>query len=762
MSASLVGPGARRLAVGRPALPAAVLGLASVMLLGGLVASFLVPGHSVEFAHGEQAASTLAAILALSLIARGPACDRRRVARGLTAAMVATVAGVILWDLQPALETDPSPFTIGLFLVGTVAAIWTLVPPVFVAGLRRRQVVALAIDALILLVAATTFGAALWRLVLAPAGWSSDMRSVLVVGVVLVAGAGALFLGLLHRRVAPGLRGAYAVIDGITVMGIALIAWLTLVTHGNPAAAVEVEFLYGVGVLLVAYGAATWDLSASSAPSFLRFARFAIGAFPPAAVFICLVLNLVAPKLGGLDVVNVGSAVVVALALLRQIWLTVDAHRANDAERAARISEGAAHARLAREIEDRAAVLASLLRLEAKPTSEETAREICRGAVELEGIDGAVIRAFDPSGQMIVLGASGPADLPGTTGMRLSRVRSAIMAERVTEGPWVETFGPSRDEHIDHLFELGLRATANAPLVYNDQPIGVVGLSSTSETPGDALAERLTTAREFGLHAGALLGPGLAEAAHRAELRASVSNIIATSAFQPVFQPVVDIQSGATVGFEALTRFTDGRRPDLWFADADACGMGPRLELACLRAALVAADALPADAWLSVNASPGLAGSPSGLIAALETASRSIVLEITEHAAVGSYEDLKAALAPIRPRVRIAVDDAGAGYSGLQQILEIEPDIVKLDITLVRSVDSNLARRALVSSMVSFAAATGCTLLAEGIETVPELDTLRALGVTLGQGYLIARPAPVEVFATDRPALDPACGATSR
>ena len=733
--------------MGRLFRPAAVLGLAAIVLLSGLAASFLVPDHSAELAHGEQLASTLAALIAISFVARGPSSERRGIARGLIGAAIVTVIGVILWDLQPASESEPSTLALGLLASGASIAVLTLVPPVFVARLPRHQIIGLTIDALILLVCTVTLGAALWRLVLAPAGWQSDMLAVLVVGIGLVAGPGALFLGLLQRRVPPGIRGAYAIVDGITIMGIAVIAWLTLVVHGHPALAVEVEFLYGVGILLIAYGATTWDLSAATSPSFLQFTQFASAAFPPLAVLVCLVLNLMVPHSVGLDVVNLGTALVVVLTLLRQIRLTIDAHQANLAERVARLSERAAHTRLSREIEDRAAVLASLIRLEAKPSPEETAREICRRAVELEGIDGAVIRIFDPSGQMIVLGAAGPGDLPSTAEMRLSPLRSALMAERAAQGPWVETFDSSTDEHLDHLFLLGLRATANAPLIYNDTAIGVVGLSSTAETPGDALAERLTTVREFGVHAGALLGPGLAQAAHRAQLRAAVLNILTTCAFRPVFQPVVDIQSGATIGFEALTRFTDGRRPDHWFADADACGLGPRLELACMQAALLAAEALPAGAWVSVNASPELAGSPAGLIDAFARSSRSIVLEVTEHSAVGSYEAFKTALAPMRPRVRIAIDDAGAGYSGLQQILELEPDIVKLDITLVRSVDSNLARRALVSSMVSFAAATGCTLLAEGIETAAELETLRALGVRLGQGYLLAKPAPIEVFA---------------
>jgi EAL domain-containing protein (putative c-di-GMP-specific phosphodiesterase class I) len=136
----------------------------------------------------------------------------------------------------------------------------------------------------------------------------------------------------------------------------------------------------------------------------------------------------------------------------------------------------------------------------------------------------------------------------------------------------------------------------------------------------------------------------------------------------------------------------------------------------------------------------------------LEACEREIVLEITEHAPVESYADLTAALDLLRSQVRIAVDDAGAGYAGLQHILEIRPDIVKLDIALVRGVDGDPVRRALVAGMVAFAREGGCSLLAEGIETDSELSTLQTLGVALGQGYLLGRPASIDALPAARAA----------
>jgi EAL domain-containing protein (putative c-di-GMP-specific phosphodiesterase class I) len=131
---------------------------------------------------------------------------------------------------------------------------------------------------------------------------------------------------------------------------------------------------------------------------------------------------------------------------------------------------------------------------------------------------------------------------------------------------------------------------------------------------------------------------------------------------------------------------------------------------------------------------------------------REVVLEVTEHAPIDSYAGLSDALTGLRGHVRIAVDDAGAGYAGLQHILQIRPDIVKLDISPVRDLDTDPVRRALISGMVSFARDAGFVLLAEGIETESELVALRALGVSLGQGYLLGRPARIESIVEEQAA----------
>jgi EAL domain-containing protein (putative c-di-GMP-specific phosphodiesterase class I) len=117
------------------------------------------------------------------------------------------------------------------------------------------------------------------------------------------------------------------------------------------------------------------------------------------------------------------------------------------------------------------------------------------------------------------------------------------------------------------------------------------------------------------------------------------------------------------------------------------------------------------------------------------------VLEVTEHAQVPDYDALRQALAPLRAAgAKLAIDDAGAGYSSLQHILQLRPDIIKLDMGLTRSVDRDPAKRALAAALCHFARETGCQIVAEGIETEAEFTTLESLGVAKGQGYLLGRP----------------------
>ncbi|HET7520692.1 MAG TPA: EAL domain-containing protein, partial [Candidatus Limnocylindria bacterium] len=214
-----------------------------------------------------------------------------------------------------------------------------------------------------------------------------------------------------------------------------------------------------------------------------------------------------------------------------------------------------------------------------------------------------------------------------------------------------------------------------------------------------------------------------------------------------VFQPVVRLDDRTVVGYEALTRFTDGSSPLQRFAEAERAGLAIDLEAAAMESAMHAAAALPAGPWLSVNLSPAVLPNLRQLASLAAGSVRPLVVEITERMAIDDYGAARRLLRRHLPEARIAVDDAGAGFASLRHIAELRPSIVKLDMQLVRNVHRDPAREALVAGMVHFAAASGCELIAEGIETEQERRALVRLGVTLGQGFLLGRPDAMIVAA---------------
>ena len=207
-------------------------------------------------------------------------------------------------------------------------------------------------------------------------------------------------------------------------------------------------------------------------------------------------------------------------------------------------------------------------------------------------------------------------------------------------------------------------------------------------------------------------------------------------------QPIYRLADHKIIGFEALTRFPDHdeRGPDMWFQEAHRIGLGHQLELVAVRSALAAAAALPTSIYLAINVSPDTLGDPE-LIAAIDQADdRALVLEVTEHAVVEDYAEIRRSLGHLRGRARIAVDDAGAGYSGLRHILDLQPDLIKLDKSLTRSIDKDEARTALAIALVGFGQAIGSKIIAEGVETAEECAALGRLGVDAAQGHFLSAP----------------------
>jgi len=213
------------------------------------------------------------------------------------------------------------------------------------------------------------------------------------------------------------------------------------------------------------------------------------------------------------------------------------------------------------------------------------------------------------------------------------------------------------------------------------------------------------------------------------------------------FQPIVDLASGRVVGAEALARFKDPRGEPIpterTFLDAHAVGLGVELELAVIALALGCQGRLPDGRYLALNVSPAVLDHP-GLVEELRRheVDRPLVVELTEHQAVEDYLALGAQLDRLRGLgIRVAVDDVGSGFSSFRHVTRVNPDILKLDRTLVSGIDDDPVRQSLASAIVSFARDVGAVVVSEGIESESELCCLKDLSVGCGQGFHLARPS---------------------
>jgi EAL domain-containing protein (putative c-di-GMP-specific phosphodiesterase class I)/CheY-like chemotaxis protein len=343
--------------------------------------------------------------------------------------------------------------------------------------------------------------------------------------------------------------------------------------------------------------------------------------------------------------------------------------------------------------------------------------------------------------------------MPGGGGPRAAR-------EILRRSPDSRVIALSAHEEIDSVLEM-LRAGALGYVVKGDSTDAIVKAihrsldhqgTFSSQVTGDmahALAEQLH-----------MVSQGSEQ--RRQELEDRISRVLdgygdgdgdGDDELYMAYQPILDLKDNEVVGLEALARFTSppDRSTDTWLAEADAVGRLLEMELACLRTAIRDLERLPEEAYLSLNVSPATAIAPELHEVLGGVPAERLVLEMTEHARVDDYPTLKAALGAFRERgVRLAIDDAGAGFASLRHIVLLHPDFIKLDITLTRDVHVDETRRALVAALVAFGSQIGAKVVAEGVEFAEQLATLRQEGVQFGQGFYLARPQPLPHVGTTK------------
>ncbi len=366
-----------------------------------------------------------------------------------------------------------------------------------------------------------------------------------------------------------------------------------------------------------------------------------------------------------------------------------------------------------------------------------------RGLGNVHGIADAagaleLVAGIDPELVLLDLQMSGVDGYELLAGLR-ERAGGAYLPVLVLTG--------DRSPHaINRALDLGARDFVTEPVDGDEITLRVRNLLETKELH--------TTLRHHNVALRAQLGDFERATGYRMEMRetvrARVDAVLQTGDLEMVFQPIVQMPGERVVGCEALARFSQPphQGPERWFAEADRVGRGTELELLAAAKALDRLADLPPSMFMSVNVSASTALAPELHHLLDDVDSERVVLELTEHVPVEDYDAVSAGLSDLRQRgVRLASDDTGAGYAGFRHLLGLSPDIIKLDISLARDIDQDPVRRALAGALVAFAHDVDAQVIAEGVETNGELETLEALHVPWLQGFHLGRPGSLDDVA---------------
>jgi EAL domain-containing protein (putative c-di-GMP-specific phosphodiesterase class I) len=419
-------------------------------------------------------------------------------------------------------------------------------------------------------------------------------------------------------------------------------------------------------------------------------------------------------------------------------------------------------------------------------------RVLAEALVLVPSAEGAVIELCNKRAALVITAATG--NLADSVGSVLS-VANSLSGLAIQSGFTQRCHDATSDPRVDTKLasELGILSMICVPLRWGEEQVGVLNVTSSeacafapadeaslaglapfvSTVIGAAVDLASCTTELLGIHQGAAartLGHGhLGGPSEIARARSAfVANVVCPGAafdsaardrieqaltgtgLTIVLQPIVSLSSGVVVEVEALARFTapPARGPDRWFAEAASVGLGRPLELFAIERALSLLPELPEPLRMAVNAGPDTFCSPE-LLSLLETSTPGrVVVELTEHVGIEDHPGLRRACKSLRTLgAKVALDDTGTGFASLSLVLEVAPEFIKLDRELTSNIELDPVRRALARALVAFGDETGAEVIAEGIETVTQLETLIDLGIAYGQGFYLGRPGSLEDLA---------------
>ena len=329
---------------------------------------------------------------------------------------------------------------------------------------------------------------------------------------------------------------------------------------------------------------------------------------------------------------------------------------------------------------------------------------------------------------------------------------------------------PHTDAAAAHVVARRLLVSALQPNVRDPKtkPLSFSAGISSMPTPATSRMELYTqadTALHAAKHGGrtevVVFDPGKEVEATAAGTSAAIAEVIEQKLLRAVFQPIVNLASGGTLGYEGLIRpvppapYPD---PTSMFWAAEQSGHVVPLDLACMETIVAAAAKLPTEMFLSVNMSPRTIEAPEftapamlNILARYDFPPERLVIELTEHQPIADLERVRLKLDTCRAAgIRVAADDLGSGNSGLKLLSDLHFDVVKVDLGLIQRSSNSAASSAVVESIVAFAVRTGALVIGEGVEREEQVEQLTALGVTAAQGYLFSRPGPLPDWAGEK------------
>ena len=326
---------------------------------------------------------------------------------------------------------------------------------------------------------------------------------------------------------------------------------------------------------------------------------------------------------------------------------------------------------------------------------------------------------------------------------------------------------PHTDAEAAHIVARRLLVSSLQPNVRDPKVKPLSFSAGISSLPSPATTRtQLYTQADTALHAAKhggrtevlVFDPQAQIVASAASTSAAIAEVIEQKLLRPVFQPIVDLATGATLGYEGLIRpippapYPD---PTSMFWAAEQSGHVVPLDLACMETIVAAAAKLPKELFLSVNMSPRTIEAPEftapgilNILARYDFPPERLVIELTEHQPIDDLERVRSKLATCRTAgIRLAADDLGSGNSGLKLLSDLHFDVVKVDLGLIQRSSTSGASSAVVESIVAFASRTGALVIGEGVEHEEQVAQLTELGVTAAQGYLFSRPGPLPDWA---------------